>query len=85
VAVTRKPKRPDEAMVQRLIHKGGSVATDKPSHDNGSEFSPVILRIPSDMLARIDAAVQRRRPVRISRHSWIIEALHERLSREQEP
>lgn len=45
-------------------------------------MSSVLLRIPTDMLARIDASVKRRHPVRISRVSWIIEALHERLERE---
>jgi hypothetical protein len=83
MAVSRKPKRPDEAVVQRLINKGGTVATDKPPRDDVNLF-PVLLRIPPDMLARIDAAVRRRRPVRISRQAWIIEALHERLNREQE-
>jgi hypothetical protein len=81
MAVTRKPKRPDEASVQRLINQGGTAAADKPPHDDDSLF-PVLLRLPVDMVAQIDAAVRRRRPVRISRQAWIIEALHERLSQE---
>ncbi len=81
MAVTRKPKNPDEATVQRLINKGGTVATTKPPADE-TNLSPVLLRIPSDMLQQIYAAVLRRRPVRISRQAWIIEALHERLTRE---
>ena len=81
MAVTRKPKRPDEASVQRLINKGGTAAAAEPSHDDASRF-PVLLRLPADMVAQIDAAVRRRRPVRISRQAWIIEALHERLSHE---
>jgi hypothetical protein len=81
MAVTRKPKRPDEASVQRLINKGGTAATAKLPHDDASLF-PVLLRLPADMVAQIDAAVRRRRPVRISRQAWIIETLHERLSHE---
>jgi hypothetical protein len=80
MAVTRKPKRPDEASVQRLINQGGTAAADKPPHDDS--LFPVLLRLPADMVAQIDAAVRRRRPVRISRQAWIIEALHERLSHE---
>ncbi len=85
MAVTRKPKpakpQPDESTVQALISRGGSVAeVGSPSAE--PEYSSVLLRIPSDMLARIDAMVKSRRPVRISRQAWIIETLHERLTRE---
>jgi hypothetical protein len=77
-----KPKKQaDEAKVQALINKGGSVATTQ--SDAEPEFSSVLLRIPVDMLQDIDASVKRRRPVRISRQAWIIEALHERLKAEK--
>ena len=65
MAVTRKPRpasRPSEAIVQRLISKGGSVAADKPT----DALIAVLVRFPASMLGEIDAAVQRRRPVRIS-------------------
>jgi hypothetical protein len=84
MAIARKPKPPkppDEATVQQLINKGGSVATAAKPERGEAELSPVLLRIPSDMLAKIDAAVLRRRPVRISRQAWIIESLQERLTR----
>lgn len=86
MAIVRKPKpakQPDEATVQQLISKGGSVAVPATPGRVEAELSPVLLRLPSDMLAKIDAAVQRRRPVRISRQAWIIEALQERLTREE--
>jgi hypothetical protein len=86
MAIARKPKaakRPDEATVQQLISKGGSVAAPARPERVEAELSPVLLRLPSDMLAKVDAAVQRRRPVRISRQAWIIEALQQRLEREQ--
>ena len=84
MAIARKPKppqQPDEASIQQLINKGGSPPRAKPERSE-AELSPVLLRIPSDMLAKIDAAVQRRRPVRISRQAWIIETLQQRLERE---
>jgi hypothetical protein len=86
MAIARKPKpakQPDEATVQQLINKGGSVASTPKPERAEAELSPVLLRIPSDMLAKIDAAVRRRRPVRISRQAWIIETLQERLTREE--
>jgi hypothetical protein len=86
MAIARKPKppkQPDEATVQQLINKGGSVASAPTPERGAVELSPVLLRLPSDMLAKIDAAVQRRRPVRISRQAWIIETLQQRLEREE--
>ncbi len=83
MTITTKPKpnqQPDEAAVQKLIKKGGSVATEQ--SNNETKFSSVLLRIPVDMLARIDESVKRRLPVRISRQAWIIETLHDRLTRE---
>jgi hypothetical protein len=85
MAIARKPKpsqRPDEAAIQQLINKGGSPPRSRVER-GGAELSPVLLRIPSDMLAKIDAAVQRRRPVRISRQAWIIETLQQRLESEE--
>jgi hypothetical protein len=86
MAIARKPKpakQPDEAAVQRLISKGGSVAAAVTPERGEPETSPVLIRIPKDMLAEIDAAVQRRRPVRFTRTAWILETLQERLKREQ--
>jgi hypothetical protein len=86
MAIARKPKpakQPDEATVQQLISKGGSVAAPATSQRGEPETFPVLIRIPKGMLAEIDAAVQRRRPLRIARTAWILETLQERLKREQ--
>ena len=40
----------------------------------------VTLRVPSDLLRRIDEVVQSR-PIRVPRHTWILEALVEKLTR----
>jgi hypothetical protein len=84
MSLTRKPKpapAPDEATVQQLINKGGSVAAPAAAPDN-EQLVSVLLRIPAHMLARIDGSVKQRLPVRISRQAWIIEALQEKLGRE---
>jgi hypothetical protein len=86
MAIARKPKpakQPDEATVQQLISKGGSVAATATPERAEPQTSPVLIRIPKDMLAEIDAAVQRRRPVRITRTAWIIETLQDRLQRKE--
>ena len=84
MAVTRKPARAvaDEANVQKLINRGGSVAMSIAPGDP-QKLQSILLRLPSEMVAQIDEAVKRRRPVRISRIAWIIEALNDRLIAEQ--
>jgi hypothetical protein len=86
MAIVRKPKpanQPDEAFVQQLISKGGSVAAPVQQDTDEEELAPVLVRMPKEMRTRIDAAVMRRRPVRFSRHSWIIEKLQDALDREE--
>jgi hypothetical protein len=43
---------------------------------------PVILRIPTNLLEKIDGVVQAR-PIRTPRHTWLLEAIHEKLERER--
>ncbi len=43
----------------------------------------VSLRIPGDVAARVDRSV-RSRPVKIPRHTWLLEAVVEKLDREEE-
>ncbi len=85
MAITRKPKAtPGSGPVvdiDALIHKGGSVAGSE-APQRSERHAPVVLRIPVDVLAQVDTAVQRR-PVRIPRHTWIMEAIVEKLEREQ--
>lgn len=88
MAVTRKPKAADAAGghtvdVDELINRGGGIA--RPA-EAGSEPSAkavlVNLRIPGDVLTRIDRAVAARR-VRTPRHTWLMEAVLEKLEREE--
>ncbi len=41
----------------------------------------VVLRVPTQLLASLDEAVDRR-SVRVPRHTWILEAIAEKLARE---
>jgi hypothetical protein len=82
MVVKRKPVN-----VEEFIQEGGSVpqiAVPQPKLAERSEEEEVKglkLRLPTDLLAEIDAAVKRRRPSP-SRHQWILEAIYEKLSKE---
>jgi hypothetical protein len=85
MAIVRKPSG-DSARtdIDALIDKGGSPANEKRGRKGkGSEagVEPVILRIPSGMLAKIDDMVEAR-PIRTPRHTWLLEAVFEKLERE---
>jgi hypothetical protein len=85
MAITRKPRATPGlgpvVDIDALIHKGGSVAGSEVPQ-RSERHAPVVLRSPADVLAQVDTAVQRR-PVRIPRHTWIMEAIVEKLEREQ--
>ena len=83
MAIVRKPVPVSERAVDAVINKGGHVPTSARSTSASSRSSrtPVIVRFDPDLLARVDAAVADR-PVPITRHSWILEALHEKALRE---
>jgi len=57
-----------------------SESTPSPSRDKKNGTVTVSLRIPSAMLREIDRAVKRR-PYKMPRHMWLLEAIHEKLSR----
>lgn len=86
MTITTKPKqkiRPNESEVQKLINKGGSVASTEQA-DNEPEYTSVLVRFPNDMLKQIDAAAKQRRPVKVSRNSWILESCYEQLQHYKE-
>ena len=79
---------PDEKAIQAVIHKGGSVPTDTPHQDDIAPKN-LQLRLYPDQINAIDEIIeqkqgQRRRP-RQSRHSWLIEAIEEKIERESQP
>jgi hypothetical protein len=82
MAIVRKPK---PKTIDEFIEEGGSAPAatvpiaSKVSRTEKAE-QPVKLRVPADLLARIDEAVVARRPSP-SRHNWILEAIYEKLER----
>lgn len=79
MTITRKPsaKTKSTAAVDAVIAKGGSV----PNKRKAKKVHAIALRIPDDLLQRIDQLLEGR-AVRIPRHTWILEAIAERLERE---
>ena len=84
--ITRKP-RPTPASspgvdVDELINKGGGVAKHEAKAEaDENTTSPVVLRVPNRLLKRIDRALTSR-PLRTPRHTWLLEAVLEKLERE---
>jgi len=86
MAVTRRPKPALVAAtppvdVEALINKGGSVARAGTEPAAPAKTASVVLRLPPDVLARVDRAVEARR-VKVPRHTWLMEAVIEKLERE---
>ena len=86
MAISRKP-RPINAQsvdIEALINKGGtpSVTVSSKTAQGANKSVPVVLRLPGDMIEQIDT-VLKARPVRTPRHTWLLEAAHEKLIREQ--
>jgi hypothetical protein len=72
----QQPATADERRINALIEKGGTV----PTHSNGNQSKPMLvqLRLSPDLIQRIDSD-RKKRTVPPSRHSWILEALLEKL------
>ena len=88
MSITRKPQptgsgdEPPKVDIDYLISKGGSVPNPEPAAGTGKlKVTSVILRIPGEIGQRLDQAL-RARPVRLPRHTWILEAIVEKLDRE---
>lgn len=84
MAVTSKPKpKPslNDAAVEKLIVKGGTVPNDHIT--DGEKSVSVLIRLPASMLSNVDALVKNRKPIRITRQTWLLEAIHEKILREQ--
>jgi hypothetical protein len=86
MAITAKPKATKEVSevdVNALINRGGSPPTLQASHEesNADMVKLVQLRLGLELLEKIDAS-RSKRLVKIPRHTWILEALLEKLDRE---
>ncbi len=79
--------QPDETAIRAIIHKGGSVPTDS-THEDDVAPKNLQLRLYLDQIEAIDQIIeqkrgQRRRPKQ-SRHSWLLEAIEEKIERERQ-
>ena len=83
--IARKPKAtvPQGVDVDALISKGGGVA-ERGSQSDRTEraTSPVVLRVPAHLLGRIDEVLASRL-LKTPRHTWLLEAVLEKLEREE--
>ncbi len=78
MAIARKPKTSSSKVdVNKLIRKGGSVAGE----EDGEKRQLLQLRLKRSLVGQIDA-VRESRLVPPSRHAWLLEAIHEKLQRE---
>lgn len=83
--ISRKPKQAASGVdVDALISRGGSIAVAEPSEaapDSSRATATVNLRIPTPLIERIDRALETR-PLKKPRHAWLLEAVLEKLERE---
>jgi hypothetical protein len=90
MAVTRKLKEtqtpqgalPENPAFQDYLRKGGSAAKTQPE-DPGQAPKDVrfTLHIPGTLCQGLDA-LRAARPLKISRHQWVLEAILEKMRRE---
>ena len=81
MTVARKPKanaQASEAQITALIEKGGSAARQKAA---ATDNLAVALRIPGPLAERLTRALEANM-TRMPRHTWILEAIVEKLDRE---
>ena len=86
MAVTRKPKDEqapepplqDGPAFQQYLSKGGSAAKPQPEAPKDIRFT---LQIPGPLCRELDR-VREGRPLKISRHQWVLEAILEKIQRE---
>ena len=85
MAIARKPHPIAPTVdVEALINRGGSAPGSPPPEEAAKSPTPILLRVPAEMMDQLDAALKAR-PVRLPRHTWILEAIHEKLIRDLPP
>jgi hypothetical protein len=97
MALNRKPKSKEqskkneqipvpEEVIANLINKGGTSGDDTSAKVDTLEdetIKRVQLRVANSKLTEIDK-VRKKRPGKLSRHTWIMEAIEEKLQRDTE-
>lgn len=84
MAISRKLTKADEKAlsVNQLIMKGGTSGEDPEAYQEEGDIKRVQLRIPVSKLDQMDKA-RRKRPGKLSRHTWVMEAIEEKLMRDE--
>lgn len=99
MAITKKPVKSKSRMappaaaarvsngrdVEAVIAKGGSMPMPPPQRDwdeHDQEFVPFVCRAPRHLLRQVDEAAKSRQ-IRISRQTWMLEAIYEKVDREK--
>ena len=67
-----------------VADRAANLKTQKQSRDKKNRTVTLSLRLPIPMLEEIDKAVKSR-PYKMPRHTWLLEAVHEKLSRIPNP
>jgi len=73
-AVSRRPKD-----IEDVINRGGSSATAE--QDDKEKERIFNLRVPESLVAQVDA-LRKQRTGKISRNTWILEAIEEKAERD---
>jgi len=89
--VTRKPREtqtpqeplPEDLAYRAYLSKGGSAAQEPQdaSQDAAPKDVRFTLHIPGSLCQELDA-LRGARPLKISRHQWVLEAILEKIQRE---
>jgi len=69
---------PEDPAFQQYLSKGGSAAKTQPEAPMDVRFT---LHIPGPLCQDLDR-VRKARPLKISRHQWVLEAILEKMQRE---
>lgn len=84
MAISRKISKPkvEETQIEELIFKGGSSGqTETQQEPEEDIIKKVQLRISTNKIDKIDSLVNSRAG-KVSRHTWIMEAIEEKLEKE---
>ena len=85
-AITRRPTVVNSASpadVESYINKGLQQPEKKVSKEKERKISHVSLRLDREKLEEIDGLLAKRR-VKISRHLWFLEAIEEKIMKEEQ-
>ncbi len=87
MAITKKPTPfstsvvANDKAIESVINKG-LASQEEVKLKNSKKVTAIVIRMPGDLLLKIDEIVQRR-AVKIPRHTWILEAIVEKVNYEQ--